>query len=97
MALVLTFVQKYCFLQVVEKVMNQPMYLYLEEGVGVNSVNENSPVVEYIAPASPQQVKHDGASTSNSTSSLNPDFLYQPSSTPEYMPPPRVVVFYAPW
>ncbi len=76
--------------------MNRPQYLYLEEDVDNSAIEKYSPVIEYIAP--PHDVHAVGGSTnSGSTLSLNPDFLYQPSSIPEYMPPPRVVVFYAPW
>lgn len=74
-------------------------YLYYQ-----NEVREQaapSRVNEYLVPTKPDHHSSSSALDDTQTSmddlSLHPDFLYAKNSRPEYVPPPRVVEFYAPW
>eukprot|EP00571_Detonula_confervacea_P010571 CAMPEP_0172305988 /NCGR_PEP_ID=MMETSP1058-20130122/7169_1 /TAXON_ID=83371 /ORGANISM="Detonula confervacea, Strain CCMP 353" /LENGTH=462 /DNA_ID=CAMNT_0013017755 /DNA_START=241 /DNA_END=1626 /DNA_ORIENTATION=+ len=61
--------------------MGGPQYLYHKEGVH----DSESSVIEYLN------------DNSGNKGLLHPDFLYKPSSSSDFSPPPRVVEFYAPW
>ncbi|KAL3769921.1 hypothetical protein ACHAW5_002696 [Stephanodiscus triporus] len=78
--------------------MGREKYLYHDEDGAISSASDPSSVdaggwvIEYVAPA-------DGPPSDSGYAAalLRPDFLYAPPSAPDYVPPPRVVEFYAPW
>lgn len=72
--------------------MGNEKYLYHEDGL-VSAIDAGGWVIEYVAPPD-----RDGAPSDSKYAALHPIFLYAPSSVPDdYVPPPRVVEFYAPW
>ena len=44
-----------------------------------------------------EKVVEDGTTSAEIENALHPNFLYEQSSADGYVPPPRIVEFYAPW
>ena len=97
--------------QAVDRVMGNPKYLYHDEGgggggggFGVGASSDSAVdgagghVIEYVvfadAEAEPPP-DDDGGDGASSRAALHPRFLY--ATDDDYVPPPRVVEFYAPW
>ncbi len=93
--------------------MGNPKYLYHDEGVGVgvgvgvgassdSAVDAGGHVIEYVVfadaeaePPPPNDDEGEGGDGASSHAALHPRFLY--ATDDDYVPPPRVVEFYAPW
>ena len=54
-------------------------------------------IADKAPPSSPVTEHLIGATSAEIENALHPNFLYEQSSADGYVPPPRIVEFYAPW